>query len=283
MTEHRVVITGMGVVSPNALSLADFKQALRQGRSGIRFIRDLETKKFACQIGGIPQDFDRVRDLYFGKDNIEYTSDNVCYAGVSALDAWTDAGLPETDPDGPPDWDTGAVVGCGIGDMDTISNRVVPMVNEGKVRRMGTRVIEQVMASGVSAKIGGLLSLGNQVTSNSSACNTGTEAIAHAAMRIRTGQAKRMVAGGSDGSSAYTWGGFDAMRVLCRKFNDNPEQGSRPMSASACGFVPGAGAGIMILESLESARERGVPIYAEILGFHINCGFMSNDSGTCRG
>lgn len=272
MTEHRVVITGMGVVAPNANSVDDFEQALRQGRSGIRFIPDLESKKFSCQIGGVPQDFEPVRDLYFGKDNHEYTSDNVCYAAVSALDAWIDAGLAGSDPDGPPDWDTGAVIGCGIGDMDTISNRVVPMVNGGKVRRMGTRVIEQVMASGVSAKIGGLLGLGNQVTSNSSACNTGTEAIAHAAMRIRTGQARRMVAGGSDGSSAYTWGGFDAMRVLCRKFNDSPEQGSRPMSASACGFVPGAGAGILVLESLDSARERGVPIYAEILGFHINCG-----------
>ncbi|MBU1172322.1 MAG: beta-ketoacyl-[acyl-carrier-protein] synthase family protein [Proteobacteria bacterium] len=272
MTVNRVVITGLGVVAPNANSVADFEDALRNGQSGIRFIPQLETLNFSCQIGGVPQGFEAIREHHFGKDNHEFTSDNVCYAGVAAMDAWADAGLEQPDPDGSADWDTGAVVGCGIGDMDMISNRVVPMVNEGKVRRMGTRVIEQVMASGVSAKIAGLLGLGNQVTSNSSACNTGTEAIAHAALRIRTGLAKRMVAGGSDGASPYTWGGFDSMRVLARKFNQSPDQGSRPMSASACGFVPGAGAGILILESLESARKRGVPIYAEIIGFHINCG-----------
>jgi 3-oxoacyl-(acyl-carrier-protein) synthase len=272
MKQHRVVITGMGVVAPNANSINGFEQALREGKSGIRHIPQLEAMNFSCQIGGIPKDFEPIRDQYLGKDNHEYTSDNVCYAAVAALDAWADAGLPSPDPDGPADWDTGAVVGCGIGDMDTIAGRVVPMVNDGKVRRMGTRVIEQVMASGVSAKIGGLLGLGNQVTSNSSACNTGTEAIAHAAMRIRTGQAKRMVAGGSDGASPYTWGGFDSMRVLCRKFNDRAGEGSRPMSASACGFVPGAGAGILVLESLDSARQRNVPIYGEILGFHLNCG-----------
>lgn len=272
MNGNRVVITGLGVVAPNANSVDAFEDALRQGRSGIRFIPELEELNFSCQIGGIPVDFEPIRERYFGKDNHEYTSDNVCYAAVAAMDAWVDAGLELSGQDGHADWDTGAVVGCGIGDMDMISHRVVPMVNEGKVRRMGTRVIEQVMASGVSAKIAGLLGLGNQVTSNSSACNTGTEAIAHAAWRIRTGQAVRMVAGGSDGASPYTWGGFDSMRVLSRKFNQNPEKGSRPMSASACGFVPGAGAGILILESLDSARKRGANIYAEILGAHINCG-----------
>jgi 3-oxoacyl-(acyl-carrier-protein) synthase len=272
MKTDRVVITGLGVVAPNALTVSEFEQALRNGKSGIRFHEKLEELGFGCQIGGIPKDFEPIRDRYFGRDNHEYTSDNVCYAGVAALDAWADAGLERPAPDGEALWDTGAFVGCGIGDMDTISGRVVPMVNDGKVRRMGTRVIEQVMASGVSAKIGGLLGLGNQVSSNSSACNTGTEAIIQAAARIRSGLAKRMVAGGSDGASPYTWGGFDSMRVLARKFNGEPEKGSRPMSASACGFVPGAGAGILILESLESALERGARIYAEILGSHLNCG-----------
>lgn len=272
MKTDRVVITGLGVVAPNANTVDEFEQALRLGKSGIRFHQKLEELGFSCQIGGIPKDFDTIRDRYFGKDNHEYTSDNVCYAGVAALEAWSDAGLERPQPYGEALWDTGAFVGCGIGDMDTISNRVVPMVNDGKVRRMGTRVIEQVMASGVSAKIGGLLGLGNQVTSNSSACNTGTEAIIQAAARIRSGQAKRMVAGGSDGASPYTWGGFDSMRVLARKFNGCPEQGSRPMSASACGFVPGAGAGILILENLQSAIGRGASIYAEIIGTHLNCG-----------
>jgi len=129
-----------------------------------------------------------------------------------------------------------------------------------------------VMNSGTSARIAGLLALGNQVTSNSSACSTGNEAVIMAAHRIRNGLATRMLAGGSEGPSPYIWAGFDAMRVICRKFNDRPEQASRPMSASASGFVPGSGAAILILEELESALARGVRIYAEVLGGMVNCG-----------
>ncbi|MDD5169758.1 MAG: beta-ketoacyl synthase N-terminal-like domain-containing protein, partial [Syntrophales bacterium] len=160
----------------------------------------------------------------------------------------------------------------GIGGMDTIARSVVPMVNEGKVRRMGSRIVEQVMNSGTSGRIGGLLGLGNQVTSNSSACSTGNEAIIDAVSRIRMGLAKRMLAGGSEGASPYTWSGFDAMRVICRKFNDAPEKASRPLSASACGFVPSSGGAILVIEDLEVAQERGARIYAEILGGYVNCG-----------
>ena len=128
------------------------------------------------------------------------------------------------------------------------------------------------MGSGVSARVSGLLALGNQVTSNSSACSTGAEAVVEGYQRIQAGLAERMLCGGTEGSSHYTWGGFDSMRVLCRKFNDEPEKASRPLSASAAGFVPGSGAGILHLESLESAESRGARIYAEVLGGALNCG-----------
>jgi 3-oxoacyl-(acyl-carrier-protein) synthase len=81
-----------------------------------------------------------------------------------------------------------------------------------------------------------------------------------------------MVCGGVEGASVYIWAGFDAMRVLCRGFNDEPEKASRPMSASAAGFIPGSGAGIVVLESLESAEQRGARIHAEVLGGATNCG-----------
>ena len=81
-----------------------------------------------------------------------------------------------------------------------------------------------------------------------------------------------MVAGGSEGASPYIWGAFDSMRVICRKYNDRPEQASRPMSATAAGFVPGSGAAILVLEDLASARSRGARIYAEVLGGTVNCG-----------
>ncbi len=269
----RVVVTGMGVAAPNAHGLDDFEQALREGRSGIRHIPQLEELKFSCQIAGIPENFDEIRKSYFDREKLLSFNDNIGYASVSAVDAWRDAGfeLPDGN-DETVDWDTGVIAGSGIGGMDTIALSVVPMINEGRVRRLGSRVVEQVMNSGTSARIGGLIGAGNQVTSNSSACSTGNEAVIDALWRIREGLAKRMVAGGSEGASPYIWGGFDAMRVIARKFNDNPAAGSRPMSASACGFVPGSGGAMLLLEELETALARGARIYAEIVGGFVNCG-----------
>jgi 3-oxoacyl-(acyl-carrier-protein) synthase len=271
--KKRVVVTGMGVAAPNAHGLDDFEQALRKGLSGIRFIPQLEELKFGCQIAGVPQNFDDIRKEYFDREKLLSINDNIGYASVAAVDAWRDAGfvIPESDDD-TVDWDTGVIAGSGIGGMDTIANSVVPMINEGKVRRMGSRIVEQVMNSGTSGRIGGLIGAGNQVTSNSSACSTGNEAIIEALWRIRIGLAKRMVAGGSEGASPYIWGGFDAMRVICRKYNDNPAAGSRPLSASACGFVPGSGGAMLVLEELETAQARGARIYAEIIGGHVNSG-----------
>jgi len=273
----RVVITGMGVLAPNAHGLGNFEDALREGRSGIRFIPRLEKLKFSCQVGGIPQNFEDIRRKYFDEEKLLFINDNIGYASVAAIDAWVDAGfeLPDHD-DGHVDWDTGAVIGSGIGGMDTIGGKIVPMVNAGKVRRLGSSMVEQVMNSGVSASVAGLLALGNQVTSNSSACSTGTEAIFDGTLRIRGGLAKRMLAGGSEGPSPYIWAGFDSMRVLSRKFNAQPEAASRPMSATASGFIPGSGAGILMLEDLESARQRGARIYAEIIGGAVNCGGHRN-------
>jgi len=269
----RVVVTGMGVTAPNAHGLDDFTTALRAGRSGIRHIKELEALNFACQVGGIPENFDAVRRSYFDHEKLMSINDNIGYASVSAIDAWRDAGFEVPEGDGEDvDWDTGVILGSGIGGMDTIARTVVPMVNDGKVRRMGSRIVEQVMNSGTSARIAGLLALGNRVTSNSSACSTGNEAIIEAAWRIRAGLAKRMLAGGSEGASPYIWSGFDAMRVICRKFNDDPERASRPLSASAAGFVPGAGGAVLILEDLETAQRRGARIYAEVAGGAVNCG-----------
>ncbi|MEW5733447.1 MAG: beta-ketoacyl-[acyl-carrier-protein] synthase family protein [Thermodesulfobacteriota bacterium] len=269
---RRVVITGMGVVSPNANGLADFEKALRQGRSGIRNIPALEELGFACRIAGVPENFEPWCRKMVPEHEILGSSDSLDYVAAAALEAWDDSGLARPEPDDEPDWDTGAVVGTGIGDMHTIAERIVPMVNAKNVRRLGSRVVEQVMHSGPSARVAGLLALGNRVSSNSSACTTGTEAVVEAAGRIRDGQARRMVAGACEGACPHTWGGFDSMRVLARKYNDRPQAGSRPMSATADGFVPGAGAGILILEELETALARGARIHAEILGGFVNCG-----------
>lgn len=272
LANHRVVVTGLGVLAPNGHGLASYEAALRGGVSGIRFIDKLAEQNFACQVAGVPQGVDELQHTYLAPDDLLAMNDAMIYTAIVGIDCWRDAGLREIGPDSQVDWDTGAIIGTGIGGMRTIGERLIPMVDKGRVRRLGSTMVEQVMCSAVSAKLGGLLALGGQTTTNSSACTTGTEAVIDAFHKIRTGQIARMIAGGAEGSSHYTWSGFDAMKVLNSRSNDAPERASRPMSASAAGFVPGSGAGMLMLESLSSAEARGARIYAEIIGGHVNCG-----------
>ena len=270
---RRVVITGLGVIAPNGNGIRDFELALRKGQSGVRYQPQMEECKFACRVAGCPEGVDELAEASFAEDELMAMNMSHRYASLAAVEAWTDAGfeLPDRDDDRV-QWDAGAILGTGIGGMDVIASKVVPLTDAGKVRRLGSTVVEQVMSSGISARISGQLALGNQVTSNSSACSTGTEAVAMGLERIRRGLADRMLCGGAEAASHHIWAGFDSMRVLCRDFNDEPEKASRPMSASAGGFVPGAGAGVLLLEERDSAEARGARIYAEVLGAGVNCG-----------
>jgi 3-oxoacyl-(acyl-carrier-protein) synthase len=269
---RRVVVTGLGVIAPNGNGIREFELALRKGRSGIRFQQVMADAKFGCHVAGTPLGVDELAESTFREDELLAMNMSHRYASLASIEAWTSAGLPIPDLESDVDWDSGAILGTGIGGMDTTAEKVVPLTNEKKVRRLGSTAVEQVMASGISARVSGQLALGNQVTTNSSACSTGTEAIAMGCERIRLGLAERMLCGGAEAASHYIWAGFDAMRVLPRKFNDEPEKASRPMSASAAGFVPGSGAGVVLLESLESAEARGAEIFAEVLGSGVNCG-----------
>jgi 3-oxoacyl-(acyl-carrier-protein) synthase len=263
----------MGVLAPNANGLVEFDAALRKGKSGLGTVDFMVKHGFACTVGAIPRGVEQLAQSLFSEEELIAMNAIHRYAAVASVDAWADAGLARPKfGDEHVNWETGAVLGTGIGGMDTVGDRVVPFVNENKVRRLGSTSVEQVMASGLSARVSGILALGNQVTTNSSACATGAEAIAMGVERIRAGFAERMVCGGAEVPTPYNWAGFDAMRVLNRKHNDEPEKASRPMSASAGGFIPGAGAGVVIVESLDAAEARGARIHAEILGAAVNCG-----------
>ena len=271
--ENRVVVTGMGVVAPNAVGLPDFEQALRDGNSGIRFVPKLEELKFGCQIGGVPPLDEATKAQYFSPLELRYLkATGIMYGIIAGVSAWEDAGLPipeEQEED--PDWNGGCIFGAGFSGAEAVRDATY-LVDQQNVRRLGSTMVPQVMYSGISAYLGGRLGLGNQVTTNASACSTGTESILMAADRIRLGYAQRMLCGGCDSGGPYVWSGFDAMRVTNRKSNDHPTSASRPLSATAAGFVPGSGAGALVLESLASAEARGARIYAEILGGAINSG-----------
>src|SRR5260221_4107406 len=209
VSDHRVVITGLGVLAPNAHGTDAFAAALREGKSGIEFHQHLADANFACRVGGIPRDVETIRARYLSDEELLAMNANMIYGAIAAIDAWTDAGLARISPDAQPDWDTGGIIGTGIGGMDTIAEKLVPKTDAGKVSRLGSTMVEQIMSSRNSARIAGLLGLGNQVSTNSSACNTGTEAIVDAYHRIREGRAKRMLAGGPGGQSKNTSAGVD--------------------------------------------------------------------------
>lgn len=269
--KNRVVITGLGVVAPNGVGIADFTQALKRGTSGITFHQELKDLNFSCQIGGIPTISDALKSQYFTDLQLRgFNSSGILYGCIAGIDAWKDAGF-DVNPESELDYDTGLIFGTGTSGIEKFREAIYNL-DEGNVRRLGSTVVLQTMASGVSAYLNGMLGFGNQVTTNSSACSTGTEALLMGFDRIQNGKAKRMLVGACSDHGPYIWGGFDAMRVMTYKHNDNPKQGSRPMSASASGFVPGSGAGALLLESLESALKRGAHIYAEVLGGEVNSG-----------
>lgn len=268
---NRVVVTGMGVCAPGAISLNAFEALLAEGKSGIAFQSELETLKFSCQVAGKPNLTNIDLNNYFTKVQLkDLNSSGLVYGTIAGMDAWYDAQLDKNSGESPY-WDSGVVFGTGILGVDKFREAIYK-VDAGEVRRLGSTSVNQTMASGISAFLGGMIGCGNQVTTNSSACSTGTEAILMGYERIRSNRATKMLVGSCSDSGPYVWGGFDAMRILPRKYNDRPEQASRPMSASASGFVPGSGAGALVLESLESALERGAKIYAEIKGGAVNSG-----------
>ena len=269
--KNRVVITGMGVVAPNAIGLANFNQALQDGVSGIKFDQQLADLKFSCQIAGKPELSNAQIENYFSALELRnFNSSGILYGVIAGMEAWADAGLSINETN-EPYWDYGMVFGTSTSGIDKLRESIY-LIDDLQVRRLGSTAVVQTMNSGISAYLAGKIGLGNQVTTNSSACCTGTESLISAYERVKNGQASVMLSGATSESGAYLWAGFDAMKVCTFKHNDYPEKGSRPMSATASGFVPGSGAGALVVESLIHALERGAKIYAEIIGGNVNSG-----------
>jgi 3-oxoacyl-(acyl-carrier-protein) synthase len=271
---NRVVITGLGVVAPNGLNIPDFLHAIQNGVSGIRFVPEYADLKFNCQVSGTPEfEWDQLRNYITETSLYGLKGKGIAYGIKAALDAWTDAGNEIVAEDTL--WETGCVFGSSVADTDVIKNAIT-RVDAHESKKLGSRVVEQIMNSGVTAYISGRLGLGNKIINNSAACATGTQSILMGYEYIKFGMAKRMVVGSCEFVDRYVFGGFDSMRVLSRKFNDEPERASRPMSMSAGGFVPGSGAGALVLEDLDFALARGAKIYGELMGGSTNSGGQRN-------
>ena len=221
--KKRVVITGLGVVAPNGVGLDAFTNAIKNGISGIKHDPELERLQFSCQIAGKPEISTELALHYFTELEMRnFNSSGILYGVIAGIDAWKDAGLSIENND-EPDWDSGTIFGTGTSGIDKFRESIYK-IDDFQTRRLGSTAVAQTMNSGVSAYLGGKLGLGNQVTTNSSACTTGTESILMAFERIKSGQAKRILAGSTSDSGPYIWGGFDAMKVCTFKHNETPEK-----------------------------------------------------------
>lgn len=267
----RVVITGLGVVAPNGVGVPQFMHAIKNGISGIRHDEELERLQFSSQISGTPTISEELSLQYFTALELRnFKATGILYGVIAGIEAWKDAGL-EIEHNAEPDWNSGTIFGTGTSGIEKFRESIYK-IDALQTRSLGSTAVAQTMNSGISAYLGGKLGLGNQVTTNSSACTTGTESILMGYERIKSGQADRMLVGSTSDSGPYIWGGFDAMKIGTFKHNATPERGSRPMSAAASGIVYGSGAGALVLESLDVALERKARIYGEIIGGNLNSG-----------
>ncbi len=273
----RVVITGIGVVAGNATTKQEFCDALRNGKSAIKKHQWMEDVGLNCQVGGMPELSKEKILQYVNEEDLIAMNTVMVYGTVAGIDCWRDAGFTyDKDDRHAYDPDTSIILGCGVGGTETILDKMAPRILDKKIQRVGSSYVEQSMHSNTVAKLTGLLGIGGKSTTVSSACTSGTEAIVDGYNYIKYGKTKRAIVGGVETGHPGNWGGFDAMRVINRKSNDNPEKASRPLSASAAGFVPSCGAGILMLESLDSALARGAKIYAEIIAGDVNSGGFRN-------
>lgn len=257
----RVVITGMGVISPVGDTLEESWSNVILGRSGIGPITQFDASDLPCRIAGEVKDF--VAKKYMDFKDARRMSRASQLAVAAARMALAHAGLTEPVPD--PE-ETGVVVGTGMGGFEKADENIVTLRQHG-VNRVNPFAVPSSLANMPSHHVSLVAGTLGPISTVVAACATGTQAIGEACEFIRRGSAYRMLAGGVEGLIHLgAVGGFIAMRGLTLNFNDRPEEASRPFDKDRDGFILSEGAGIVVLERLDKALERGATIYAEIGG-----------------
>ena len=257
---RRVVITGMGVVSPLGNDLNSVSDSLRQGRSGIQFREIYKEKGFRSQIAGVP-----VIDLdeHVDRKAKRFMGDAAAFAYVSMKQAIEDAGLTEEEVSNPK---TGLIMGSGGASTEN-NELAIRLLNEKGIRRVGPYMVPRTMSSTVSACLATPFKIKGVNYSITSACATSAHCIGNAMELIQLGKQDRVFAGGGEEEHWTQTMLFDAMGALSTKRNDEPEKASRAYDANRDGFVIAGGGGVMVVEALDVALARGAKIYAELVGY----------------
>jgi 3-oxoacyl-[acyl-carrier-protein] synthase II len=272
MARRRVVVTGLGCVSPVGNTVDEAWTNILAGKSGIGKISRFDASAFSCQIAGEVRDFNL--DAYMTSKEARTMDTFIHYGVAAAVQAVVDSGLPNGDALGEEAATRiGCVIGSGIGGLPMIEGMHVEYTNRGS-RRISPFFVPSTIINMIAGHVSMRFGFKGPNIAIVTACTTGLHCIGEAGRMIEYGDADVMVAGGSEATvSPLGIGGFAAMRALSTR-NDDPTTASRPWDKDRDGFVLGEGAGVVVLEEYEHAVARGAKIYAELAGFG-----MSADAG----
>ena len=259
--KKRVVITGMGVISPVGNDVESFWNSLINGHSGIRRIDRFDVSELSTQIGALVRDFNP--EDFFDKKDARKMDRFVQYAVVAARQALKQSGLNINNEIAER---VGVYVGSGVGGLETLVEQYEVLKTKG-ARRVSPFLIPMMIVDMAAGQVSIEIGAKGPNLAPVSACATGTHAIGDAFKIIERGAADVMFAGGAEGSCIpLTIAGFNSAKALSTR-NDEPERASRPFDKDRDGFVMGEGAGILVLEELEHAKKRGAKILAEVIGY----------------
>ena len=258
---RRVVITGIGIVSPIGNNVAEVEASLRAGKSGITFQQDYADHGFRSQIAGVP---DIVLEDVIDKRQLRFMGPTAAYAYLSMEQAIADAGLEESDISNEK---TGLVAGSGGPSTSNFFLAHQTVIEKGAPKRMGPFMVTRCMSSTVSACLATPFKIKGINYSITSACSTTLHCMGNGTEQIQMGKQDIVFAGGGEEVDWTLSCLFDAMGAMSSKYNDTPTEAARAFDATRDGFVIGGGGGMVVLEELEHAKARGAKIYAEVTGY----------------
>ncbi len=262
----KVVITGMGVISPVGNDIETFWSAIKAGQSGLGPITRFDAAAYDSRVAAEVKNFDP--NLYMDRKDSRKMALFTQFAVASAVQAWKQAGL---DADAPDPERVGVVLGNGIGGIEVFQESYRKLLESGP-SRMPPLTVPLMIANEAAGNIAIHFGIKGPAITAVTACASGTDALGQALDMIRAGRADIVVAGGSEGAiSEFAVGGFCMLKALSTAYNDQPQKASRPFDAGRDGFVIGEGAGMMILESEEHAKARGAKILGELAGYGASC------------
>jgi 3-oxoacyl-[acyl-carrier-protein] synthase II len=265
MDSRRVVVTGLGLISPVGNSVADGWQNLLAGRTGIANITKFDASAYACRFAGEVKGF-QVED-YFPAKEARHMDAFIHYGLAASIQAIRDAGIPTNEQLGAEEAERiGCLIGSGIGGLPLIEDTKAELEKRGP-RRITPFFVPASIINMISGHVSIMFGFQGPNLAIVTACTTGLHSIGMAGRLIAHGDADVMIAGGSEATiSPLGVGGFAAARALSTR-NDDPATASRPWDKDRDGFVLGEGAGVLVLEEYEHARRRGANVYAELIGF----------------